>query len=619
VAVVLLMRLPFLNQAIQGDDVNYLAGAEHAQVDPLHPTHVRYAYLGEMVDMRGHPHPPLNAWFLAALIAITGTVAEIPFHAAYILFSLIAALSALAIARRLTPHPMAATMLFLSTPAFVINGNSLEADLPFLAFWLLSIALFLPAADRESPALMAASTLAMALASFAAYQSIVLAPIFWYYLWRKRCGWKAAWIGALTPVLVIAAWQLYERSSTGAMPAAVLAGYMQTYALQTLALKLKNAVALTVHLGWVAFLPLPLAAFAMRKAIWIAPVAIAAAIYDPNPLFWLSLTTGLLVLLWCATHIRDFAAGWVLIFVAASLIIFFAGSARYLLPVALPVAILVSRNLKPRWVLAGAGCGLALGMALATVNYQHWDGYRRFAASLAKEAESKRLWSNTEWGLQFYLERAGALPLLRGQVLSPGDIVATSELAYPTAIQTGGGILTETARAEITSPVPLRLVSLRGKSAYSSTSFGLRAFDISLAPIDRVKAETFIEREPSLSYLLMSAPEAESQIVSGVYGLESNAWRWMSGKAVLLLKAPAEPAPIEVKLVIPDSSPARTVSVTVDSHIIAAKTFSQPGTYSLTTGPVRAGAITISADKTFSVPGDSRDLSVILTAAGFVR
>jgi hypothetical protein len=117
----------------------------------------------------------------------------------------------------------------------------------------------------------------------------------------------------------------------------------------------------------------------------------------------------------------------------------------------------------------------------------------------------------------------------------------------------------------------------------------------------------------------MSAPEAESQIVSGVYGLESNAWRWMSGKAVLLLKAPAEPAPIEVKLVIPDSSPARTVSVTVDSHIIAAKTFSQPGTYSLTTGPVRAGAITISADKTFSVPGDSRDLSVILTAAGFVR
>ena len=33
-AVVLLIRVPFLNQAIQGDDVYYLAGAQHAQIDP---------------------------------------------------------------------------------------------------------------------------------------------------------------------------------------------------------------------------------------------------------------------------------------------------------------------------------------------------------------------------------------------------------------------------------------------------------------------------------------------------------------------------------------------------------------------------------------------------------
>ena len=136
------MRLPFLNQAIQGDDVYYLAAAEHAQIDPLHPNHVRYVFLGDRVDMRGHPHPPLNAWALGALLAVFGDVREVPFHAAYIVFSLIAAAAMWSLARRFSPQPLWATLLFLATPAFVVNGNSFEADLPFLAFWMASIALF---------------------------------------------------------------------------------------------------------------------------------------------------------------------------------------------------------------------------------------------------------------------------------------------------------------------------------------------------------------------------------------------------------------------------------------------------------------------------------------------
>src|SRR5260370_38930366 len=87
---VVALRLPFLNQPIQGDDINYLYGAEHAQIDPLHPTHARYAFMSTIVDMRGHPHPPLIAWYLALLLTIFKDISEVPFHAAYILFSLIA-------------------------------------------------------------------------------------------------------------------------------------------------------------------------------------------------------------------------------------------------------------------------------------------------------------------------------------------------------------------------------------------------------------------------------------------------------------------------------------------------------------------------------------------------
>jgi len=57
-------------------------------------------------------------------------------------FSLIAACAMWSLARRFSPHPLWAALLFIAVPAFVVNGNSLETDLPFLAFWMAAVALF---------------------------------------------------------------------------------------------------------------------------------------------------------------------------------------------------------------------------------------------------------------------------------------------------------------------------------------------------------------------------------------------------------------------------------------------------------------------------------------------
>src|SRR5216683_4709225 len=167
VALVLLLRLPFLNQAIQGDDPYYLYGAEHAQIDPLHPNHARYIFQGDLVDMRGHPHPPLNAWILATPLAVLGDVREGPFHFAYILWSLIAALSMWSLARRFCDRPLLATLLFMAVPAFVVNGNSLESDFPFLAFWMAAIALFVGAVKEGSGRKLALAAGASVLAALA--------------------------------------------------------------------------------------------------------------------------------------------------------------------------------------------------------------------------------------------------------------------------------------------------------------------------------------------------------------------------------------------------------------------------------------------------------------------
>jgi hypothetical protein len=627
-AVVLLIRVPFLNQAVQGDDIYYLAGAQHAQIDPLHPNHARYGFLGEMVDMRGHPHPPLNCWFLAGLLAIFRDVYEVPFHMAYLLWSLMAALAAWSLAKRFTAQPLPATLLFLATPAFVVNGNSFESDLPFLALWMAALALFIKAAEARSGKWLAGAALSLALVALAAYQAVLIVPVLWAYLWLRARKWRAGWLVTLVPVATLAGWQLFERASTGALPASVLAGYFHAYGFQDLGRKLANAAALTAHAGWLVF-PLLAVAACRRIPRWSWAVVLlgtaGAALLDSNPLFWASFGTGLLLICYCAASLRDasFLSAWVLIFFAGALVLFFAGSARYLLPIAAAVALLVSRNLsqRPRWLVAGIALQLLLGLCLSTVNYQHWDGYRRFARSLEGESAQKRVWINGEWGLRYYLETEGGLALMRGQAVRPGEMVVSSRLAMPIEFTTGGGALVPVAQWEIRSWLPFRLTALGARSAYSTIALGLRPFDLGSGPIDVVRADAVVERRPTLEYLPMNAPEAEQQIVSGIYALESNQWRWMGDRALILLKRPERPLPLQAVFYIPDNAPARRIVMTVDGQPVAERAYAGSGMHTLSSAPIAVAGesvtVTITVDQTFSVPGDHRRLGVILSAVGF--
>ncbi|MCC6590843.1 MAG: hypothetical protein IT168_29400 [Bryobacterales bacterium] len=609
ILAVLLVRLPFLNHPIQGDDAYYLAVAQHAQIEPLHPTHFRHLSAGIDVDMRGYPHPPLNGVYLGALLASFREVREATFHLAYLPFSIVAVLAAYSMARRMSSRPMWATLLFIATPAFLINGTSFESDLPHLASFLTALALF--ESDR-----LVLSALCMILASLTAYQAVVLTPILAWRLFAKRTPLGAKWLVILTPVLTIAGYQCFERLSTGAMPAAVLTGYFQNYNLQSITNKIRNFAALTTHLGWMA--P-PL----LAPISWIAiPAAALAAWFDSSPLFWIPFGLGV------ATLYNSRRNSWILIFFGSALVIFFAGSARYLLPIALPVAVLaVERFAKRTWLLAlGFGTHLALGLALAAANYQHWDGYRRVIASIADQIETKRTWVNAEWGLRFYAESHGAMPMHRGEALRAGDLLIDSKLAFfPTDYRTGGGQLTVLERHTIRPSIPLRILSMDSCSAYSSAQNGLCAFGISDKPADEVTISTVTARMPELSYLPMSAPQAESQLLSGVYGLEGGSWRWTGSRIAALLKAPAKPLPIAVTFRIVDQSPARLITLSANGETLATQSYPGPGLYTLQSqrpfAPAGSAPVTVTvvADKTFQAPGDNRELALILTGIGFVQ
>jgi hypothetical protein len=613
-ALVFALRLPFLHQAVQGDDVLYLTEAEHAQIEPLHPMHAREMFRGQMVDMRGHSHPPLNGWILGALLAWLGEVREVPFHLAYTLFSAIAAMAMWSLARRFSNKPLAATLLFCAVPAFVVNGNSFESDLPFLAFWMSAVALFVWAVDRHSYGALAGAIAAAALAGLAAYQAIFLTPILAAYLWDRQSRWRAGWIATLAAPVMLMTWQIWERATSGAMPAAVLAGYLNSYNFEALAVKARSTVALIVHLGWIVSPVVVLAAIRYgSRWQWIAAglAAAIAALLDPNPLFWLSIGCGVWLL--ARSVGRDFLGLWVLIFFTGAVIVFFAPSARYLLPLAAPIAILAANSVGPRVAAAGIVLQLALSLSLAIVNYQHWGQYREFAATLQKDAATRRLWVNSELGFRFYLEAEGGLAFAQGQTIQPGDLVVTSALANPLPV---GMPTARLSQAEIRPSIPLRLISLNGRSAYSASSRGLLPFDISTGPIDVIRAEIAIA--PTLSYLNPHDPQAKSQIVSGWFPDDDHSW--MTGVATVLLKVPAGATSLEVGFYVPDSAPARHVRLAVNGQTAAEKDLPGPG-LNMLTAPAPSGlssvVVTVSVDKTFSAPPDERSLGMIVTGIGF--
>ncbi|MEJ7607615.1 MAG: hypothetical protein WKF37_15430, partial [Bryobacteraceae bacterium] len=137
-----------------------------------------------------------------------------------------------------------------------------------------------------------------------------------------------AWAVSVTPVAAIIFYNAFERMTGGELPAAVLAGYFDSYGLQRLARKLENAAGLLVHLAWMT---VPVLLFCKRPQ-WMREAR--------------------------------FLYAWIAIFFLAALAIFFAGSARYLLPLAAPLAIVLSHWVgRYRWYPVGIHLSLSLCLA----------------------------------------------------------------------------------------------------------------------------------------------------------------------------------------------------------------------------------------------------------------
>ena len=301
------------------------------------------------------------------------------------------------------------------------------------------------------------------------------------------------------------------------------------------------------------------------------------------------------------------------IFFAASIVLFFAGSARYLLPLAPAVCIWAAK----RWSEDRLTCAIAAQMAVAGLltmaNYQHWQAYKDFVDEAASQmraaiAKEHRVWIDGEWGLRFYAESLGALAMPRGQRLLPGDLVLTSEFGQglPAA-----GTLQKLKDADIRPALPVRLIG--GRAGWSSVAFGVRPFDISAGPVDHVSLYAVVERAPTESYLPMNSPAAEYQLVSGFFQLEEDRYRWMGKRATALLKPASGPLTVVVF-----ATKECELTIYAGEREILRQNLT-PGLHTLRTAPVEASSVTLEVDRVFTAPGDTRELGLIVQSLGFEK
>src|SRR5262245_3897080 len=136
IAVVWALLLPFLGKAYTIDDPLFLKQAQHATVDPLHPTAVTVVWSDRPQRMSEiMPSGPVMAWLLVPCVSIGG--AEWVAHLGQLALFTVAIIATVLLAVRLqcdVSAARAAGLLLAATPAALAMAGTAMPDISAMAF-----------------------------------------------------------------------------------------------------------------------------------------------------------------------------------------------------------------------------------------------------------------------------------------------------------------------------------------------------------------------------------------------------------------------------------------------------------------------------------------------------
>ena len=497
----LLALLPFLNKAYDIDDPLFLWMGQQIMRHPFDPYGgtVHWASLAQPMWV-AMQNPPLCSYYIAAIGWLAG-FGEVAMHSAFLLLAIAAVIGTFVLAKRLCGSPVTAALLTLFTPVFLISASHVMCDVMLLAFWIWAIHFWIAGLDRRKWPLFLVSAAFISGATLTKYFGISLVPLLLVYTLMREHRIRLHLSYLTIPLLVALGFELVTRARYGHALFSGAMLYLRDVAVQV---RIPIQIKLLTGCSFVGG--------SMFAALFLISVRSAKAVFGGiglllliGALFWtcvpmaadlganelpvrlqgcLFATIGVSLLalaVWDFRISRDADSLLLLLWTVGTFVFValfnWSITARTILPMAPAVSILLLRHWdrvgegRPRngRKLGWIGAAAVISLIVAAADYGEAGASRAGARYFQKRFARKqtRVWFQSHWGFQWYMEQWKAKPLVQNAAIHPGDlIIIPSNNADYTAVPNAGLPV-----AEFTRPImPLVATFAPGTGAgfYSS-------------------------------------------------------------------------------------------------------------------------------------------------------
>lgn len=534
VSFVLLLTLPFINKAFNIDDTEFIYISRHLIKDPLHP------YSFEWLPSVPATHvtdPPLVFYYNAAVILLFGETEKM-LHFFYIIFPLIAGIAMYFLSKKFTKRPLFSTLFLITSVVFVVMSSTLMLDIPFLAFFLLSIAFFVYGVDSGNKTKLILGVIFCGFAYLTKYAGIIVFPVLASYAILRK---KPKYILYLTiPAILGLLWNLYTYMVYGVphnfqiLP--WLLGSQKSFSSQAIMVKLITNM---TYIGGATIFPLmllyPFLRERINKLAYLLIVAFsliaAIALYYTSAnfsyrysiaqliLFAFFFSTGIFVFYFLARHNLEIIAelfkqkkiwnifneryanniflfSWII--TAFLFNTFFAGgAARYANNLIPPIAVFYfniidnhrfsNKNNLKSFIILSAALSIALSILVASADYEFAKVYKDFASTVDKyQTDGNAVWFAGHSGFQYYMENKGYKMLdVDVNRLKKGDIVIKSQIQSPSAFPPIlNGRLNLIDAISYNSALPLKIHNPEAHAGFYTFGGGFLPYSVSDANLE---------------------------------------------------------------------------------------------------------------------------------------
>jgi len=528
-AFTLLITVPFLNQPFHMDDPGFIEFARARQDAPLAMELRDYVFFGKRNESFVDTHPPLISSYIALVMYASGGESEMLYHAAFLIFPLLAGASMYFLSRRFIRRPLLVTLLLMGTPGMMVMSHTLMSDVPGLSLWLATVALYIYGLDRRSTGLMALCAITLTLGIFTSYQVLSVIPLLLVYAIARRQLNLLSLLPFTLPLSSFASYLAWHVAVVGELPrfsygeGAPMAWYSIIKKVSSAMVTLAEATVffgvlyrVLVAKAWdyavylVLLIPIAIAIYSQYlSGYYSAPAALLAILLMPLGMLmvyqfytrgweWLKsertrpeeTARTLLLLLWF---------GGVLFYVV---VLMPYSSVRYLLPLFPPLILLLARLMEERFrasasqlrnlLIAAIVSTTGLGLLVSAADLEFAESNRTLAQTQAREmgaelaATGNQLWFVGEFSLRYYMEQEGFQELPLDTVPATGDIVIQSPLGNwrPFSEDVDHRVKKED-ELHYGGVDPIRVTSYDANAGFYGSFWGVLPFSLSTGDIEK--------------------------------------------------------------------------------------------------------------------------------------